>query len=52
MRNYTEQQLQANYDKFIAFVKKAFASKINFADAIKYDELVHFPLRNNYSISI
>ena len=27
MRNYTEQQLQANYDKFIAFVKKAFASQ-------------------------
>lgn len=27
MRNYTEQQLKANYDRFIAFVKKAFASQ-------------------------
>jgi len=27
MRNYTEKQLQENYDKFIAFVKKAFAKQ-------------------------
>ena len=27
MRNYTEQQLKANYDKFISFVKKAFANQ-------------------------
>lgn len=27
MRNYTEQQLKENYDKFISFVKKAFASQ-------------------------
>ena len=27
MRNYTEQQLKANYDRFIAFVKKAFANQ-------------------------
>lgn len=27
MRNYTEKQLKENYDKFIAFVKKAFASQ-------------------------
>jgi hypothetical protein len=27
MRNYTEKQLKENYDKFITFVKKAFASQ-------------------------
>jgi len=27
MRNYSEQQLKENYDKFITFVKKAFASQ-------------------------
>jgi len=27
MRNYTDKQLQENYDKFIAFVKKAFAKQ-------------------------
>ena len=27
MRNYTEQQLKENYDKFIGFVKKAFAKQ-------------------------
>jgi hypothetical protein len=27
MRNYTEQQLKENYDKFISFVKKAFAKQ-------------------------
>ena len=27
MRNYTETQLKENYDKFISFVKKAFASQ-------------------------
>jgi hypothetical protein len=27
MRNYTEKQLKENYDKFISFVKKAFASQ-------------------------
>ena len=27
MRNYTEQQLQENYDKFLNFIKKAFAKQ-------------------------
>jgi hypothetical protein len=27
MKNYTEQQLKENYDKFISFIKKAFASQ-------------------------
>ena len=36
MRNYTEQQLKANYDKFISFVKKAFANQPDRLEKLLY----------------